>query len=125
MKNYTARAETMADDFGDAYDELSLAMSDEFAVSERVFMHRETLAARRAELLRETADDPKKLGVNEAAREATLAGWTEDECKDLSAAETSLRAVKASREQKALCVESLRAQLRILEVLAKIGADSK
>jgi len=70
------------------------------------------------EQIRAHADDPKKLGANEAAREAALQGLCKTEHGLLLGAEANLRIAKEALDQSALTLDALR-NLKHWEAIAK------
>lgn len=114
----TARAE-------EVYGALRTATCEECNCAQRLDYFRRILEDQRQEILLEHADDPKRLGANEAAREASLRSMTLEARQQAESAERALTEAKNAVRVTTLDVELARFQLRLLEVLAAEGKQDK
>lgn len=107
----------------DAYDRLKGAT---IAVQEKnaeVIRAQQALSETRQAIIAKHADDPKALGPNEAARNARIDEMTEADRQVVRIAEDALRLDRDRLEIVRIEVESLRAQLRCLEVAAGLAVN--
>ena len=103
-----------------AYDKLTALTEDVQDAEYQASIARAALATRRAEILVEFGADPKALGANEATREATLSSMLTIEREDLAGQEGFLVGCRNRLTLHQIEIEHLRAQLRIIEVVAVI-----
>lgn len=105
-----------------AYTLLIEATQTAHEATEAVFAAKSDLARERAAILLANAADPKALGSNEAAREATLADLTAPFVASLRTAEAADRKAGNDQALAKLAVEACRAQLRVLEAAGSLEA---
>lgn len=105
-------AEWAVNDLKDALTAQNVALSD-------VHEAKIELARRRASILQAHADNPKELGGNEAAREASLDFLTITERNTLTDAEVRLRAAQTRTECARLDWDRVRLQVRLLDIATR------
>lgn len=105
----------------EAYGALWLSVDNSHAWINEASRAKIELATAKQAVIAAHAEDPKKLGGNEAAREAAINAMCSAQVIALQTAEESERLAKNAVELATIRVNGLRAQLRILEVAAGMG----
>ncbi len=98
-----------------AYRELSECTDGAYHMAEAVAAARRALTAKKQQILRDNAENPKALGANEAAREATIAALTAPQAETLINAEADAKEANHALAMAEIDVQAALAQLRILE----------
>ncbi len=94
-----------------------------FHAGERELAAREALKKAEAAVLLANVADPKKLGGNEAARNATIRELTLSERKDVEKAESEKREYQLAFELSAMAVDCLKWQIRNEQATADLDAQ--
>lgn len=101
-----------------AYEEQANRKAEFFDAAEVTTHAKRDLKLARQRIIAENAADPKALGSNEAAREATIAEMTATLAAQVEGAEDAERKARNALELAADEVAACRALLRCLELIA-------
>ncbi|MCK9568689.1 hypothetical protein M0R72_07095 [Candidatus Pacearchaeota archaeon] len=110
-------------DLQNAFDAMRNSKVSLFHAGERELATREALKKAEAAVLLVNAADPKKLGGNEAARNATIRELTFDERKDAEKAEAEKRECQLAFDLACMAVDCLKWQIRNEQAAADCEAQ--
>lgn len=111
----------LSDRLTSAHSVLVDATRAAFIASENALVARLTVKDAEQRVINDHADDPKKLGANEAARAARIAELISDERAALFSDERQERHAKVAVEVARLKVQAIQDELKALNLIASLA----
>jgi len=115
----------LSDALAAAYASLRRALAAAQYAARDAAVKRSSLNDARDTIIRIYAPDPKKMGANEAAREAFLRAETTIQTTDAEIADEAQKDAEGAARLAAIDVDAARAQLRIAELAASLYATDR